>query len=65
MRDYHTAQYGAIVTPEDIKRKEEEERKRLEKLERQKNERQPSERQPGEPSRTRRRPGRRTATRVA
>merc|ERR1711937_87363 len=37
--DYHTAQYGGIVTPEDIKRREEEERKRLEKLERQKNER--------------------------
>ena len=39
MQDYHTAQYGGIVTPEDIKRREEEERKRLEKLERQKNER--------------------------
>lgn len=39
MQEYHTAQYGGIVTPEDIKRREEEERKRLEKLERQKNER--------------------------
>merc|ERR1711913_230480 len=37
--DYTIAQYGGIVTPEDIKRREEEERKRLEKLERQKNER--------------------------
>merc|ERR1711936_1082924 len=34
--DYHMADYGGIVTPEDIKRREEEERK---KLERQKNER--------------------------
>ena len=39
MQDYHTAQYGGIVTPEDIKRREEEARKKLEKLERQKNER--------------------------
>ena len=39
LQGYHIAQYGGIVTPEDIKRREEEERKRLEKLERQKNER--------------------------
>ena len=39
MQDYHTAQYGGIVTPEDIKRREEEARKKLEKLERQKNKR--------------------------
>ena len=39
MQEYTSGLYGGIVTPEDIKRKEEAERKRLEKAERQKNER--------------------------
>merc|ERR1712055_222549 len=39
MKKYTLDTYGGIVTPEDIRRKEEEERKRLERLEKQKNER--------------------------
>ena len=39
LQEYHSGSYGGIVTPEDIKRREEEERKKLEKLEKQKNER--------------------------
>ena len=38
-QDYSLGSYGGIVTPEDIKRREEEERKRLEKAERAKAER--------------------------
>ena len=38
-QDYSLGSYGGIVTPEDIKRREEEERKRLEKVERAKAER--------------------------
>ena len=37
--DYTTNTYGGIVTPEDIRRKEEDEKKRLEKAERAKRER--------------------------
>ena len=39
MQEYSSGSYGGIVTPEDIKRREEEERLRREKAERQKNER--------------------------
>ena len=38
LQDYHSGSYGGIVTPEDIKRREEEEKRKREKLERQKNE---------------------------
>ena len=37
--EYHAGAYGGIIDPESVKRKEEEEKKRLAKLERQKNER--------------------------
>jgi len=37
-QDYDVGKYGGIVTPEDIKRKEEEERKKLERAERAKRE---------------------------
>ena len=38
-QDFSSGNYGGIVTPEDVMRREEEERKRLERAERQKKER--------------------------